>query len=809
MRNFLKIVGLFVFLLSAASCENPEKRLLTANSYYFDRPAAVWEETIPLGNGRIGMMPDGGVENETIILNEITMWSGEKRPTNTTTVGSYIYLPAIRHLLFEDKDKEAQEAIRTYFFPIDDGNSPRKANNTYQLLGKLDLSYDSSTSNGENTGYRRTLNIKDAIASVSYRKDGVNFLRETFTSFANDMGVIYLTADKDRMINFSLGLSRTEKDSVSLDGLEMVLLGQLSDGKGGSDGLKYGARVKIRLPKGGVLKKQHGRLIVEDASEAVILVGMATDYYGREVSDRLIQMLYNVRRLTYEDLRRSHIARYGRMFDRVEIDFGQTDNAFLPIDQRLEAFSKGEVDPGLSALYFQFGRYLLMSSARASLFPPTSQGLWTNVMDSSTVADPRFKQQLQMTLWPAEVANLSELQVPLVEWSKNLMEKGQKNARASYNARGWVIHSFGNALQLTTSDRPALEGATHTTAASLCQHLYEHYRFTQDTSYLRQVYPLLKEAALFYTDVLVQDPQTSYLITAPASSIGNAYVTSQGDTITFSAGSTMDNQVIRELFTNTIESAECLAVDSILVTTLKEKGKRLKPTSISSNGRIMEWMKPYRALLPQTPYVSHLYGLYPGNQISVEDTPELAKAARKTLLTRGDGEVSWSLALKMNFWARLHEGERAYELLTKLLHPSVEVVSPRVKGTYPNLLSAHPPFMMDANLGGCAGIAEMLVQSQSGYIEVLPALPEALNTGYYRGLKVRGGGEVSAKWKNGKLLAASLKCVEKNHTFRIKLPEDSADLRLRIDNNPVSLPVIDGFLTVDLLKNQEVHLIFE
>ena len=405
-----------------------------------------------------------------------------------------------------------------------------------------------------------------------------------------------------------------------------------------------------------------------------------------------------------------------------------------------------------------------------------------------------------MNHWPAEVTNLSELHLPLIEWTKLQVASGERTAKAYYNAKGWVTHILGNVWEFTAPGEHPSWGATNTSAAWLCEHLYTHYLYTRDSAYLADVYPVMRGAAQFFVDMLVEDPKTKYLVTAPTTSPENAYRLPNGNTASICAGSTMDNQIIRELFTNTINAAAILGVDSDFAQVLAAKKARLMPTSIGRDRRIMEWLQEYEEVEPHHRHVSHLYGLYPGNEISLDKTPELAEAARKTLLARGDESTGWSMAWKINFWARLRDGNHAWKLVTDLLRPCVDTKTNMVNGggTYPNLFCAHPPFQIDGNFGGCAGVAEMLLQSQHGCIEVLPALPTAWANGSFSGLKALGGAEVSAEWKEGAVEWMTVKATHEG-SFHIKLPrKDASPLSLLVNQKAISLPVVDGTITVSL-----------
>lgn len=803
-----------VVLLGMAGCQEQLAKYQQTLSFHFDRPARIWEESFPLGNGRLGLMPDGGVDTERIVLNEISLWSGS--PQEADNPQAYYSLGTIRKLLFEDRNKEAQELMYRTFVCNGAGSGQGDGANvpygSYQLLGNLELAYQYANPEDSVTRYRRELNLQTAVATQHFRRGGVNYTREAFTSFAGDIGVIRLTSDTDRSLNFSYTMNRPEHAALAQDSTLLWLKGQLPDGKDTTAcrGMKFAAGTRVLLPKGGTMVAESGRITVSDATEAVLLVSMATDYWRKDYEQQIDSLLDLAAEKGYKTLLAEHTQAYQQLFNRVSLDLGSSERDAWPLDRRLTAFAEDRNDPSLAALYFQFGRYLLISSTRVGLLPPNLQGLWCNTIHTPWNGDYHLNINLQMNLWPAEVANLSELHLPMIEWTKQQVPAGKKTAKAFYNANGWVMHILGNVWEFTAPGEHPSWGATNTSAAWLCEHLYHHYIYTQDTAYLRDVYPTMREAARFFVDMLVKDPRTNYLVTAPTTSPENAYRTPSGDTVSICAGSTMDNQIIRELFTNTIEAAQILGEDSAFAQTLEQKRRQLMPTTIGEDGRIMEWLQPYAEVEPHHRHVSHLYGLYPGNEISLSRTPELAEAARKTLVARGDESTGWSMAWKVNFWARLHDGDHAYKLLGDLLKPAIGKGTDYQGvggGSFPNLFCSHPPFQIDGNFGGCAGIAEMLIQSHDGYIEVLPAIPSAWADGSFTGLRVRGGGEVSARWSEGKPAQITLRATHGN-TFRIKLPDDSANLSLWLNDKPVSLPVIDGCVEIEMREGETFRMEF-
>ena len=800
----MKILSILLAAAALLSCTPPAETAQEL-ALRFNTPATAWEETLPLGNGRIGMMPDGGIDKELIVLNDITMWSGSEDP-EALNPEALNYLPKIRELLLTGKNGEAQRMMYDHFQCGGLGSSGGKSKDApygcFQMLGDLHINY--SYPQTEDTGnYVRTLSLNDAVASTVFMKGETTFTREYISSHADDVLAVHVAADKKGSVSFEVSLSRPERATLSVQENTLIMEGQLNDGYDTDKGVRYLTKVQI-VNKGGELTAGSNTLAIANADEAVILISTSTDMLDKEYTSTVDSLLEQAKKRSFGKMKQAHIAAYKEKFDRVELWLGEQDNT-TPTNERLAGFQTDD-DPAFAALYFQYGRYLMISGTDENSLPLNLQGLWANQVQTPWNGDYHLNINVQMNYWPVEVCNLSELHKPLIDFTQSIVPSGEATAQTFYGANGWLAHMMSNPWKFTAPGEHASWGATNTGGAWLCEHLWEHYAFTQDKEYLRTVYPTLAGAAQFFLSSMISEPRNGWLVTAPSSSPENAfYMPGSDDRIFVCMGPTMDVQIVNELFTNVLSAAAILGIEDETTTNIRETLPKLPPMQISPEGYLQEWLEDYKEVDPKHRHVSHLYGLYPSNQISPNTTPELAAAARETLERRGDAGTGWSRAWKINFWARLYDGNRAFKLLKSLLEPTSgsEVNMHRGSGTYANLFCAHPPFQIDGNLGGTAGIAEMLIQSQDGYIQLLPALPDKWPTGSFKGLRVRGGAEAAASWSDNRLSSATIKALNDN-TFKVKIPGYATTVK----QNGKELTAENGYVSVVLKAGQEAKLEF-
>ena len=756
-------IALCILLLNTGRLKNEKL------SFFFDEAAACWEETLPLGNGRLGIMPDGGVNRENIVLNDITLWSGKVADYSNPKAKES--LPEIQRLLLEDKNYEAQELVYKTFTCSNRGsnwgNGALSNFGCFQTLGNITIDYLYDGNDFDERSYARKLNLDNAIATTVFTMNDVNFKREYFVSRDADVAVVRLKADKPKMISVDIQIDRPERMEKITEDDAIVMFGQLNDGDNGNKGLKYHSKLSVNNDDGDV-QYIDNKIVVRNADELTLIFSSATNYKNDNYVAFVDSLMDDAKSHSYKYLKKNHVKSYKELFDRVELDLGEAITDNLSIDDRLFEF-QDEDDPQLAALYFQYGRYLFISSTREDLLPPNLQGLWANTIQTPWNGDYHLNINVQMNHWLAEVCNLSELHKPLIEFTKGIVESGEKTAEVFYGAEGWTAHSICNLWGFTAPGEHPSWGATNTGGAWLCQHLYQHYLYTKDLDYLKEIYPVMKGAAEFFKSVMIEEKEHSWLVTAPTSSPENSFYLPDGRIASVCMGPTMDIQIITELYQNVITSAEVLGIDEDFASKLKDDLKRFPPMQISEGGYLQEWLKDYEEPEIHHRHVSHLFGLHPGRLITRTQTPDLYEACKVSLNRRGDEGTGWSRAWKINFWARLHDGERAYKLFKNLLTPAM--ICDRVgAGTYPNLFCSHPPFQIDGNFGGTAGIAEMLLQSHVGFIEVLPALPQAWKTGYYKGLCAENGAVVDCYWENGKVTKVRIKS-KIGGTYKVLLPD--------------------------------------
>lgn len=799
MKHFKTYLGAMALALSG--CQSATDSCETTELWYA-QPAEVWMESLPIGNGRLGAMTYGGIEEEKLALNESTMWSGQYNENQNIPFGRE-KMNQLRKLFFEGKLSEGNRIAG------DNLHGNQTSFGTHLPIGDLKMQF--IYPEGKVTGYRRSLSLDEAVSSVSFNSGGVNYKREYFATNPDNVLVLRLTADKQKSITMNMGLDLMRQADLSVEDNQLVFTGKVDFPLHGPGGVCFEGRIAVLADNGEVKMEQSG-VGIKEADAVTLIVDVRTDYKSPDYKTLCADGVKKAAAKSYDELKQAHIKDYNTLYNRVSIHFGQDANRALPTDVRWKQVKEGKTDTGLDALFFQYGRYLTIASSREnSPLPIALQGFFNDnkACNMGWTNDYHLDINTEQNYWAANVGNLAECNAPLFTYIKDLAHHGAKTAEVVYGCKGWTAHTTANVWGYTPASSTIIWGLFPMASSWIASHLWTQYEFTQDKQYLAETaYPLLKGNAQFILDFLAKDPKSGYLMTGPSISPENWFRTAGGEEMVASMMPACDRELAYEILSNCVQASEILNTDREFADSLRTAIAQLPPIQLPANGAIREWFEDFEEAHPNHRHTSHLLALYPFSQITLEKTPELAEAARKTIENRLSAEnwedTEWSRANMICMYARLKDAQEAYKsvqlLQGKLSRENLMTVSPGgIAGAEGDIYS------FDGNPAGTAGMAEMLVQNHEGYVEFLPCLPDEWKEGSFKGLCIRGGAEVAADWTNAVINSASLKATA-NQTFKVKLPQGKSYKVMLNGKEAVANPDAKGLITVDMKKNDLLEI---
>ena len=799
MKHFKTYLGAMALALSG--CQSATDSCETTELWYA-QPAEVWMESLPIGNGRLGAMTYGGIEEEKLALNESTMWSGQYNENQNKPFGRE-KMNQLRKLFFEGKLSEGNRIAG------DNLHGNQTSFGTHLPIGDLKMQF--IYPEGKVTGYRRSLSLDEAVSSVSFNSGGVNYKREYFATNPDNVLVLRLTADKQKSITMNMGLDLMRQADLSVEDNQLVFTGKVDFPLHGPGGVCFEGRIAV-LADNGEVKMEQSEVGIKEADAVTLIVDVRTDYKSPDYKTLCADGVKKAAAKSYDELKQAHIKDYNTLYNRVSIHFGQDANRALPTDVRWKQVKEGKTDTGLDALFFQYGRYLTIASSREnSPLPIALQGFFNDnkACNMGWTNDYHLDINTEQNYWAANVGNLAECNAPLFTYIKDLAHHGAKTAEVVYGCKGWTAHTTANVWGYTPASSTIIWGLFPMAGSWIASHLWTQYEFTQDKQYLAETaYPLLKGNAQFILDFLAKDPKSGYLMTGPSISPENWFRTAGGEEMVASMMPACDRELAYEILSNCVQASEILNTDREFADSLRTAIAQLPPIQLRANGAIREWFEDFEEAHPNHRHTSHLLALYPFSQITLEKTPELAEAARKTIENRLSAEnwedTEWSRANMICMYARLKDAQEAYKsvqlLQGKLSRENLMTVSPGgIAGAEGDIYS------FDGNPAGTAGMAEMLVQNHEGYVEFLPCLPDEWKEGSFKGLCIRGGAEVAAEWTNAVINSASLKATA-NQTFKVKLPQGKSYKVMLNGKEAVANPDAKGLITVDMKKNDLLEI---